>query len=47
MVRMMTIVLLAAFAMPLAAGDWAPVVPGYEWSFPADHWSHPSFKTEW
>jgi len=39
--------LIALFAVPFAAGDWAPVAPGYQWSFPADHWSHPEYKTEW
>lgn len=47
MARILTVVLLASLAIPAAAGDWAQVVPGYEWSFPADHWSHPAFKTEW
>ncbi len=27
--------------------DWLPARPGYEWSFPRDHWSHTGYKTEW
>jgi len=42
----LTIVLLLP-AAAVMAGDWAPVIPGRSWSFPADHWSHPEYKTEW
>src|SRR5512141_3060845 len=24
-----------------------PAAPGYAWSFPRDHWSHPGYRTEW
>jgi len=27
--------------------SWCTAQPDYTWSFPADHWSHPGFKTEW
>jgi len=27
--------------------EYQPVVKGYELSFPRDHNSHPSFKSEW
>ena len=27
--------------------DWALARPDYAWSFPRDHWAHPSYKTEW
>ena len=26
---------------------WTPAQPGYEWSFPRDHWAHDDYKTEW
>jgi predicted secreted hydrolase len=44
--------LLAATVVPSArsaAGDdvWKKAEPGYEWSFPEDHWAHPDYKTEW
>ena len=29
------------------ASDFRMAAPGYEYSFPRDHGSHPSFKTEW
>ncbi|MCY4487108.1 MAG: carotenoid 1,2-hydratase [Deltaproteobacteria bacterium] len=30
-----------------AAHAWTPAQPGYEWSFPRDHWAHDDYKTEW
>jgi len=29
------------------AVQYRAVTPGYEWSFPRDHFSHPDFRTEW
>jgi predicted secreted hydrolase len=37
---------LAVFAHA-AMPDYAPVVPGRALEFPADHGSHPAFRTEW
>ena len=30
-----------------AQGPWRAADPEYAWSFPADHWSHSGFRTEW
>jgi predicted secreted hydrolase len=30
-----------------ADSTWQAARPDYAWSFPADHWSHPGYKTEW
>jgi predicted secreted hydrolase len=30
-----------------AESTWQAARPDYGWSFPADHWSHPGYKTEW
>ena len=41
---------LAAASLPsalCAQQPWRAAEPDYAWSFPADHWSHPSFRTEW
>ena len=45
---------LLAGLLALACGAVAPgsegftdVVPGYRFTFPRDHGSHPSFRTEW
>ena len=44
-------VFLALAGMPfLARGAkpaYAPVVPGYRFSFPRDHGAHPDFRVEW
>ena len=29
------------------AGDWAAADPDRSWTFPADHWAHRDFRTEW
>jgi predicted secreted hydrolase len=34
-------------ADPEAERRWAPASPGYEWSFPRDHWVHRAFRNEW
>lgn len=31
----------------LTAEDWQRALPGKEYHFPADHFAHPDFKTEW
>ena len=38
-----------AFLALLLAADpaWKPAAPGHEWSFPADHGSHPGYRNEW
>lgn len=45
---------MAAAAVIVAAGlaaaaevGFRPAAPGYAWSFPRDHWSHPGYRTEW
>lgn len=30
-----------------AQEPWRAAEPDYAWSFPADHWTHPGFRTEW
>jgi predicted secreted hydrolase len=42
--------LIAALACQLMAGSGDPyrlAMPGYQYSFPRDHFSHPEFQTEW
>ena len=40
--------LAAAVLWPgIAAHAWTPAQPGYEWSFPRDHWARDGYKTEW
>lgn len=39
-----TLVLCASCSL---AGEWSPARAGYQYTFPADHFSHPGFKTEW
>src|SRR5216117_1317622 len=34
-------------AFCLLPSDFAPALPGYEFSFPRDHSSHDEYKTEW
>jgi predicted secreted hydrolase len=34
-------------ADPEAEWRWAAARPGYEWSFPGDHWVHRAFRNEW
>ena len=29
------------------AGPWQRALPGWEFTFPGDHYSHPAFRTEW
>ena len=28
-------------------GTWQAAEPAYRWSFPRDHWIHPTYRTEW
>ncbi|MET0217887.1 MAG: carotenoid 1,2-hydratase, partial [Burkholderiales bacterium] len=46
--RLIACLIALAIALP-AHGDTVPeaVVPGRIFSFPADHGSHPDFRTEW
>jgi predicted secreted hydrolase len=37
----------AALALLLAAPQFQPALPGYDYSFPRDHGSHDDYKTEW
>ncbi len=39
--------LTVAPASVVAQADWRTAAPDYRWSFPADHWAHPGYKTEW
>jgi predicted secreted hydrolase len=43
------LIVAAATALLGAAGaqGFRPAAPGYGWSFPRDHWSHPGYRTEW
>lgn len=34
-------------ASTLCAQTWTPAKPGYRFTFPRDHFSHPDFQTEW
>ncbi len=39
---------LGALALAGSAGrGWRAAEPGYRWSFPRDHWSHPGYRNEW
>jgi predicted secreted hydrolase len=38
---------LAAIELSAASLDFRPVVPGYRFQFPRDHFDHPDFRTEW
>jgi predicted secreted hydrolase len=35
------------FVPPVEAGEFRLALPGYEFSFPQDHYSHEDFRTEW
>lgn len=39
--------LLLSLAISSASAEWRAALPGWRYEFPADHGSHPSFKTEW
>ncbi len=36
-----------ALVISLHAADWQIAVPGYQFQFPRDHFSHPDYQTEW
>jgi len=38
---------LAAISLCAASLDFRPVLPGYRFQFPRDHFGHPDFRTEW
>ena len=38
---------LVGCASAVAGAPWKPAEPGYEWSFPQDHWSHREYRIEW
>lgn len=40
-------ILLAFLSLPLLAGQWQRALPGYDYQFPRDHFSHPNYRTEW
>ena len=41
------LILLFVFISSVARAEWRLALPGWNYEFPADHGSHPSFKTEW
>lgn len=42
-----SIFLSAALLASTADAQWKTALPGWRYSFPADHGNHPDFKTEW
>lgn len=42
-----TMLVLCTTGAAEAQSRWAPARPDYSWSFPADHWAHPEYATEW
>jgi predicted secreted hydrolase len=39
---------LAAVLVAIFSGmSWQVAEPGFQWSFPRDHWPHPGYATEW
>ena len=40
-------ILLALLCVTARAQDYVPALPGYHYSFPRDHFSHPEYGTEW
>ena len=43
----MTKILLVTLVFQVVALPFEPAGPGYEYSFPRDHFAHPEFRTEW
>ncbi len=39
--------LLLLISVALCAQSWQAALPGYEFEFPRDHFSHPNYQTEW
>jgi predicted secreted hydrolase len=44
--RIVALALAAGAVAPTGAG-WVAAGPGFGWSFPRDHWSHPGYRNEW
>ncbi len=44
--RTLCLILVVAVSW-LPAGEWKLALPGYRYAFPADHFGHPAFQTEW
>lgn len=42
-----SLIFLLTFVASVAHAQWRLSMPGWNYEFPADHGSHPSFKTEW
>ena len=40
-------ILLAALCGTVPAQQYVPALPGYQYEFPRDHFSHPAYQTEW
>jgi predicted secreted hydrolase len=38
---------LLIFLLPAPAAHWQLALPGYQYQFPRDHFSHPDYQTEW
>src|SRR5437764_10350158 len=39
--------LLCALALTSRAAEYKPALPGYNYTFPRDHFNHPDYQTEW
>jgi predicted secreted hydrolase len=38
---------LLVLLLPASAAQWQLALPGYQYQFPRDHFSHPDYQTEW
>lgn len=45
--RPLLLAALATLSLAGLAAAWRQAGPGYPWSFPRDHWSHPDYRIEW
>ncbi len=49
--RLLAAVMMAALLLPVggatARGIWLEARPGYDWSFPRDHYTHRGYRNEW
>src|SRR5437868_3533155 len=41
------VISLVLLLFPVWAGRWQLALPGYQYHFPRDHFSHPGYQTEW
>src|ERR1700736_5024047 len=41
------VITLILLWFPVWAGQWQLALPGYQYQFPRDHFSHPDYQTEW